>query len=56
MNQKKVKAIEIEKLNKFSQLREVFPLYIEFESGAWRIEERTMKERTGNGRNPNLGY
>jgi RecA-family ATPase len=41
---KKVKAIEIEKLNKFSQLKEVFPLYVEFESGAWRcrhVEEKS---------------
>jgi hypothetical protein len=49
MNQKKVKAIEIEKLNKFSQPREVFPLYIQFESGAWRIKKGTREERHNTG-------
>jgi len=33
---RRVRAIEIEKLNKFSQLEDRFPLYIAFESGAWR--------------------
>jgi hypothetical protein len=41
---KKVKAIEIEKLNKFSQLKEVFPLYVEFESGVWRCKH--VKEKS----------
>jgi hypothetical protein len=41
---KKVKAIEIEKLNKFSQLKEIFPLYVEFESGAWRCKH--VKEKS----------
>jgi RecA-family ATPase len=40
---KKVKAIEIEKLNKFSQLKEIFPLYVEFEGGAWRIKHKKEK-------------
>ena len=54
---KKVKAIEIEKLNKFSQLKEVFPLYIEFESGAWRIKERIREEKhTSHKKDQNLGY
>jgi replicative DNA helicase len=50
---KKVKAIEIEKLNKFSQLKEVFPLYIEFESGAWRIKR---ERHSSNKKERNLGY
>ncbi|MBX0311316.1 MAG: AAA family ATPase, partial [Sulfurihydrogenibium sp.] len=54
---KKVKAIETEKLNKFSQLKEVFPLYIEFESGVWRIKERIREEkRTSHKKSQNLGY
>jgi hypothetical protein len=48
---KKVKAIEIEKLNKFSQLKEIFPLYVEFESGAWRIKR--VKENSKNKENNN---
>jgi hypothetical protein len=50
---RRVKAIEIEKLNKFSQLKELFPLYIEFKDGAWRVK----KERHNNNKKEqNLGY
>jgi replicative DNA helicase len=51
---KKVKAIEIEKLNKFSQLKEIFPLYIEFEGGAWRIKH--VKEKSKNEKNNNANH
>jgi KaiC/GvpD/RAD55 family RecA-like ATPase len=51
---KKVKAIEIEKLNKFSQIKEIFPLYIEFENGAWKIKERIREEK--HKKDQNLGY
>jgi hypothetical protein len=55
---KKVKAIEIEKLNKFSQLIEAFPLYIQFEYGAWRIKEENREERhnTNHNRRHNIGH
>ena len=49
-NPKKVKAVEIEKLNKFSQLKEIFPLYVEFENGAWRIK-RAKNEKDSNVKN-----
>ena len=49
-NPKKVKAVEIEKLNKFSQLKEIFPLYVEFENGAWRIK-RAKNEKDSNIKN-----
>jgi KaiC/GvpD/RAD55 family RecA-like ATPase len=41
---RRVKAIEIEKLNKFSQLKEIFPLYVEFKDGAWRCKH--VKEKS----------
>ncbi|MBX0311577.1 MAG: AAA family ATPase [Sulfurihydrogenibium sp.] len=49
----KIKAIEIEKLNKFSQLKEIFPLYVEFKDGAWRIKYE--KEKSKNEKNNNDG-
>jgi len=53
---KKVKAIEIEKLNKFSQLKEIFPLYVEFESGAWRckhVKEKSNHNEKNNNKRSN---
>jgi RecA-family ATPase len=50
---KKVKAIEIEKLNKFSQLKEIFPLYVEFESGAWRCKHISKEKSNHNEKNNN---
>jgi RecA-family ATPase len=52
---KKVKAIEIEKLNKFSQLKGIFPLYVEFESGAWRCKLISKEKSNHNEKNDNDG-
>ena len=53
----RVKVIEIEKLNKFSQLKELFPLYVEFKDGAWRCKEIIReKKHTGHKKDQNLGY
>jgi RecA-family ATPase len=53
---KKVKAIEIEKLNKFSQLKEIFPLYVEFESGAWRCKHISKEKSNHNEKNNNANH
>jgi len=54
----RVKAIEIEKLNRFSQLKEAFPLYVEFKDGAWRCKhisnEKNNNKRSNHDNNIEL--
>lgn len=50
---RRVRAIEIEKLNKFSQLKELFPLYVEFKDGAWRCKHISKEKFNHNEKNNN---
>jgi len=50
---RRVRAIEIEKLNKFSQLKELFPLYVEFKDGAWICKHISKEKSNHNGKSNN---
>ncbi len=52
----RVRAIEIEKLNRFSQLKELFPLHIIFNSGAWRYKHRDRNNGSGRDIRDNNSY